>query len=112
MLGLDVDAADRSGRALLATAASNGRVGVVRELLRMGADSDRHDRGGWPPLAWAMFAGDAEAVLALLAAGAEPDAMPVEGCTVERVARARGHLAIASMIREAQDAQSEHARGQ
>src|SRR5687767_1612396 len=89
--GLDVNGMDRGGQTLLTEAASFRQTHVVRGLLGMGADPNRCDRAGWSPVSRAAFEGDVDAVRALLAAGADPVGTPVEGFTVERIARLRGY---------------------
>lgn len=67
--------------AAVVTAARDGDLAKVRQLIGAGADVNQPEPDGSTPLLWAAYHSDVEMVKALLAAGADPDAANRFGMT-------------------------------
>ena len=87
----------RSGRAststLLLTAAANGHLAMVRELLKRGASIDLPSGLGWTALLHAACGGHLSVVLVLLQHSANTDLQEIDGYTALMAAADQGHEA-------------------
>lgn len=83
----------------LAAAASQGRAGIVQELLDHGADPNRAtSRDGRPPLLHAATAGKWRAARVLLDRGADPLARGADGVDAYHAALAAGSAVVAGVV--------------
>jgi len=98
----NIEAADKGGRTALMSAASQGHFEVVRVLAKRGAKLNAADHQGYTPLMNAAFEGHGEIVRLLLSAGANPMALRKDKHqSAADLAESRGHVEVATMIREA-----------
>lgn len=102
--GADVNAKSNDNKTALMYAAFNGKVRVVKELLDRGADVNlRSHQLGWTALALAAFHGHIDVVSLLLNRGADAQAEDVSGMTALTWARQKGHEAVATILKAAED---------
>ena len=78
---------------LLQTAAANGHMAMVNELLKRGASVDLQTRLGVTPLMAAAYYGHLSIVLRLLQHSADPDLQDTDGGTALMLAAGKGHEA-------------------
>src|SRR5258706_11181869 len=98
----NIEAADNGGHTALMSAASQGPFEVVRVLAKRGAKLNAADHQGYTPLMNAAFEGHGEIVRLLLSAGAHPMALTKDKHqSAADLAESRGHVEVATMIREA-----------
>ena len=67
------------GETAFLIASRNGRVGVIKLLLKRGVDVNQVDEGGWTPVSSASVEGHADAVHVLLKAGADASVATNDG---------------------------------
>ena len=85
---------------LLQTAAANGHLAMVRELLKRGASVDLPTRLGVTPLMAAAYYGHLSIVLRLLQHSADPDLQDINGVTALMYAADRGqHACVLALLR-------------
>ncbi|CAG9794413.1 unnamed protein product [Diatraea saccharalis] len=89
---------DNEGRTVLSTAAAQGNVEVVRQLLDRGLDEHHRDNSGWTPLHYAAFEGHIEVCEALLEAGAKVDEADNDGKGALMLAAQEGHTALVQTL--------------
>ena len=94
-----VNARHGDGSTMLLIFVNKNDPGGVSLMLSQGADPNIGDYRGWTPLISAADEGNEANVRMLLAAGADRSAMR-QGKTAEAQAEAKGHSAIAKLIRE------------
>ena len=104
--GVDIDAFGVNGKTALHTACDNGRLDVVRLLLKAGADLERcceSDVDTLTPLGFAIRGGNSEIVKILLEAGADIHVKPYTDSnqTLLPLAIDRNHLEIAQILIDA-----------
>ena len=105
--GADVDASDKDGWTALMWAAQGDWVDVSRLLLTTGADVDTSAIDGTTALIWAAADGHIESVRLFVDAGADLTAQTNQGLTALRVAMERNHADVASLLLNADTAESD-----
>ncbi len=97
--GADINAHTTAGYTPLHLAAIKGYIGIAGDLLDAGAEIDPVSSDGSTPLHFAAMTGNKEMTQHLLDAGADRTVRDLQGRTPYDVAMARGHEAVATLIR-------------
>ncbi|MEV5806642.1 ankyrin repeat domain-containing protein [Streptomyces parvulus] len=107
--GPDVTLTNRFGGVSVIPAGERGHLAYVRAVLaETGTDVDHVNRLGWTALLEPVLLGDGDrthldGVAALLAAGADPSLPEGDGVTARAHAERRGFVAMAGLLRRAED---------
>ncbi len=83
----------------LILAAEDGRLEIVRRLLRTGANPNAKSEGDFTALMWAAARGHLEVVTALLESGADLSARTRKGRTAIDIAAQEGHDHVVAVLR-------------
>ena len=83
----------------LMTAASNGDLAQVQQLLGQGINIETRDNLGWTPLIWAAYQGRMDVVTLLVAKGANIGAKGNAGQTALHEAGFMGHTDVLLLLR-------------
>ena len=97
------------GKKGLIRAAEDGRLDLVRNLLKAGANPNTKSEGDFTVLMWAAARGHVEVVKALLESGADLHALTRRGRTAIEIAMQEGHDHVAALLRENGEAGIQHA---
>ncbi|ANJ11029.1 hypothetical protein GCM10010220_18400 [Streptomyces parvulus] len=115
--GRDVTLTNRFGGVSVIPAGERGHLAYVRAVLaETGTDVDHVNRLGWTALLEPVVLGDGDrthldVVAALLAAGADPSLPDGDGVTARAHAERRGFVAMAGLLRRAEDGATRGHRG-
>jgi len=100
--GANVNSRDQAGRTPLHVATFNGDKEMMRTLISLKANANTWMANGFTPLMQAAYQGNEDAVPLLLKAGADPTHKTTDSQqTAADFATSRGHVALATLIREA-----------